>query len=149
MTSTGYHDTGEEWAQKLAYRQDLITRNASVDVLLYDDSTDDLADADDVGDVGTEPTDGNYARQSVDLDSSDVTLEQSDGDVEAAFAVTFDLTDTTGSVDARAVVANFQSDVVNSESSENDHLLDSGGFGGSVDLDTLESLDVEITLSLN
>lgn len=150
MTSTGYHDVGEEWAHKFAFRQDLITRDTTVEVLLYDDSTDALTDASDVGDITTEPNDGNYVRQTFTLDSSDVTLSVVNGDLRAEATVTFDVEDTTGTVDASGTVADFQSDVVNAETAANPHLLYTATLDiGSVDLSQFTSLEVTARLDLN
>lgn len=150
MTSTGYHDTGEEWAQKLTWRQDLISRDASVTVLLYNDSTDALSDSSDVGAITTEPTDGNYARQTLSLDGTAISLSTSSGDVRASGTVVFDTENTTGTVDAYAVIATFQSDVVNSESSENNHLITSAGVGThDLGADNIDQLDVKVNLDLN
>jgi hypothetical protein len=149
MTSTGLHDTGEEWKQKTAYRQDLIsTRDADIEVLLYDDATDALTDASDVGDVTTEPTDGNYTRKTLTLDGANLTLEVASGDVRVTGTVTFDVTDTTGTVDAWATVVSLQSDVVNSEGSLNPHLLASASFG-STDLSNYSSVDVTVSIDLD
>lgn len=141
------HDTGEEWSQKVRYRQDKInSRDTQIEVGLYDDSTDSLTDSSDVGDISTEPNDGNYARQTPQLDGGDITLSYTNGNVDAETSVTFDLTNTTGTADSVFVVINFQSDVVNSESSENDHLLFSAELGtGSVDLSNESSYTVNLT----
>ena len=145
MVSTGYHDTGEEWAQKHTYRQDLITRGASVDVLLFDDSTDSLTDSSDVGDITTEPTSGNYARESLSLDGSDLSLDVTGGNVRVQGGVSFDVTDTTATIDAYAIIVNFQSDVVNSEGSQNDHLLFSATLDeGSTDLTGNTRIDIQV-----
>jgi hypothetical protein len=152
MTSTGYHDVGEEFIQKTSYRQDLIgSREASVDVLLYNDGTDALSDSSDIGDITTEPTSGNYARQTVSLDGSDISLSQSGGDLRAEATVTFDTSNTTEDVDAYAIVVNFQSDVVNSESSTNDHLLTSSTFDSGVtrNLDGIQSFEFTAQIDLN
>lgn len=149
--AAGTHDTGEEWKQKTLFRQDLIgSRNASVFVGLYDDSTDRLTESDDVGAITTEPTTGNYAQQAVSLDSSDFSLSQdANSDLAAEYTVTFDVTDTTETVDAAFVVVNFQSDIVNSETSANNHLLASVALGSTKDLSTRSSLDVTITDALS
>jgi len=141
------HDTGEEWTQKVRYRQDLIgSRDTQIEVGLYDDSTDSLLDASDVGDITTEPTDGNYARQKPQLDSTDIGLSYTNGNVVADLSVTFDLTNTTGSADSIFVVINFQSDVVKSETSQNDHLLFTAQLGtGSIDLSAESSYTVDLT----
>lgn len=145
MVSTGYHDTGEEWAQKHAYRQDLITRSAGIDVVLFNDSTDALTDSSDVGDITTEPASGNYARQTLTLDGSDLSLDVSNSDVRVQGGASFDVTNTTESVDAYALVVTFTSDVINAETGANDHLLFSAAFDdGAVDLSQLTTLDIQI-----
>ena len=150
MATTGYSDLGEEWSQKESFRQDTITRSGTIDVLLFDDSTDMTSDTSDIGDITTEPTDGNYVRQTVTLDSTDITLSVVSGDLRAEATVTFDLTDTTGTADAWGVVDTFQSDVVNAEGTENEHLLSTATFdAGSRDLSVFTSLDVTIRLDLN
>lgn len=150
MVSTGYSNVGEEWAHKLAFRQDQITRDTTLEVLLYDDSTDSLDDTSDIGDVTTEPNDGNYARQTVTLDSADVSLSVSSGDLRAEYTVTFDVTNTTGTVDASGVVTDFQSDVVNSESSQNSHLITTSTLDiGSQDLSNFNNLETTVRLDLN
>lgn len=147
----GTHDTGEEFKQKRIFRQDTLGTVSSIDVGLYDDSTDSLTESNDIGDITTEPSDGNYSRQTINLDdSNDITIAQVNGDIDISYDVTFDVTDTTGTVDSVFVVVNFQSDVVNSESSQNDHLLVSAALGsGSEDLSNLSSLSEEITDTLS
>lgn len=149
MTSTGYSDYGEEWAHKFSFRQDLISRDSTIEVLLYDDSTDALSDSSDVGDITTEPTDGNYTRQSLTLDSSDVSLSVSSGEIRAEGTVTFDVDGTTGTVDASAVLVDFQSNIVDSETSQNTHHIYSATLDvGSVDLGQFTSLEVTPRLDL-
>jgi len=150
MTATGYHDTGEEFAHKATYRTDLLTRPASVDILLYNDATDALTDSSDVGAITTEPAGAAYSRQTVSLDASDVSLSQAGGDLRAEAAVSFDTSDSSQTIDAYAVVVSFQSDIVNSESSANDHLLTSAGVGQTIDLssgnDTVDlNIDIDLT----
>lgn len=150
MVSTGYHDTGEEWAHKWAFRQDTITRDATVEVLLYDDSVDALTDASDVGDITTEPTGGNYTRQTFTLDGTDVTLSLVDGQVRAEAVVTFDVTDTTGTVDATQTIVDFQSDVVNAEAGANPHYLYSSTLDfGTADLSQFNNIQATVIIDLN
>ena len=150
MVSEGYHDTGEEWAQKLAFRQDEITRETTVEVLLYDDDTDALTDSDDVGDITTEPTDGNYTRQTFTLDSADVELSVSDGQILAEASVLFDLIDTTGTVNASGTVVEFQSDVFNDEEGENPHLLYTAELNiGTQDLSNFDELEILVQIDLD
>jgi hypothetical protein len=145
LTSNGYHDTGEEWSQKHTYRQDQITRDASVDVLLYDDSADALTDSSDIGDITTEPTTGNYSRVSLSLDNSDLSLDVDGGNLRVQGLASFDTDNTTETVDAYAVAASFTSEVVNSEGSPNEHLIFSATLdGGSEDLSGVTTFDVEI-----
>jgi len=149
MVSTGYSDVGEEWSQKSTYRQDLITRDTTIEVLLYDDATDSLDDTSDVGDITTEPNDGNYARQTFTLDSTDVSLSVQSGDLRAEATVTFDVDGTTGTVNASGCVVSFQSDVVNSEGSQNPHLIYTATLDiGSVDLANFTSLETNVQLDL-
>lgn len=150
MASAGYTNVGEEWAQKWSFRQDTLSRDTSLEVLLYDDSTDTLSDSSDVGDVGTEPSDGNYARQTVTLDGADVTISQESGDIRAEATVTFDVTDSTGTVDAWGVLNDFQSDIVNSDGSATTHLISTATFeGSSKDLTNYDSLDITVRIDLN
>ena len=123
MVSSGYTNVGEEWSQKNTWRQDLITRDTTIDILLFDDATDNTGEASDIGDIQNELSGGNYARQSLTLDSADVELEVSSGALRVKGTVMFDLTDTTGTFDAYGIVTDFQSDVVNSETGQNPHLL--------------------------
>lgn len=160
MTSTGLHDVGEEWAWKTDFRQDLInSREGSIEVLLYLDNSDidgdgtnegdALTDASDIGDITTEPSDGNYTRQSLSLDTTDLDLTVSGGDILLTGLVTFDVTNTTGSVDAWGAKVDFQSDIVNAEGAKNPHLLSTAAFNdGARDLSNYDSLDVQINISL-
>lgn len=151
MVSDGYSDLGEEWAQKHTWRQDLISRSASVDVLLFDDSTDNTDDTSDVGDITTELSGGNYTRQSLNLDTSDFTLSLDANDnLRAAGTVMFDLTDTSGDFDAYGIVANFQSDIVGSDGSATDHLIASAVLEGApYDASLYTGFDVEVRGDLN
>lgn len=149
MASTGYTDYGEELAQKNQWRQDTLgTRDTTAEALLYDDSTDSLSDSSDIGDVTTEPSDGNYTRQTLNLDGSDLSLSQSGGDLRVTGTVTFDVTNTTGSIDAWGIVLSFQSDIVNSEGSQNPHLISTATLGSTRDLTNYSSLDIEVRLDL-
>lgn len=126
MTSTGYHDTGEEWAQKWQFRQDLIARSTTISVLLYNDDTDvdgdgvsdgdQLGDADDLGAITTEPTGSAYARQTIGLDSTDISFSGT----TAEFTVTYDTSDSSVTVDAYAVIVTFDA---TGDGAANDHLL--------------------------
>lgn len=131
MASVGYTNLGEEFKQKTLYRQDQITRDTTLEVLLYDDGVDTLDDTSDVADITTEPSDGNYARQTVTLDGTDVSLSVQNGELRARYEVTFDVTNTTGTIDSVGVVNDFTSDVVNSETAANTHLIYTGTIGSA------------------
>lgn len=169
MASTGFTDLGEEWAQKILFRQDLETaRDTEITFLLYLDSTDtdddgtiegdQLTDASDVGAITSEPTDGNYARQTVTLDQ-DPAANNGDGfaltindndNLRAQATPTFDVTSTTGFVDAWAALVTFQSTVVNSEAGENEHLIGTGKFdGGDINLEQAPEVNIEANFNLN
>ena len=150
MVSTGYHKTGAEWAHKFAFRQDTITRDDTIEVLLYDDSVDELDDASDVGDITTEPTDGDYARQTFTLDDEDVDLSVVDGQLRAEATVVFDVTDTTAEVDATQTIVDFQSDIVNDETEANPHFLYSATLDfGTADLSQFDNLQTTVVIDLN
>lgn len=154
MAVNGFHDYGEELKQKWLFRQDLLgTRDATAEIGLYDDGVDAFEDATDVGGWTTEPgdsdggTQGNYTRQTVNLDTTDITLGvDSNGDVTADFSVSFDTTDTTGTATGWVLVLSFQSDVVNAESGQNPHIIASAEFTeGSVNLGQQTSVNVNGT----
>jgi len=150
MVSTGYHDTGEEWAQKSTYRQDQISTRDNVDILLYNDNTDSLSDSDDIGAITSEPTSGNYTRQTETLDTSAFSITQTGGDIRVTVSTSFDVTNTTETVDALAVVVDLQSDVVNAEGSQNEHLVISSPFNdGSRDLNGIDTLNLDERIDLD
>ena len=150
MVSSGYHETGAEWAHKFAFRQDTITRDDTIEVLLYDDSVDELTDSSDVGDITTEPDDGDYARQTFTLDDPDVDLSLVDGQLRAEATVVFNVTDTTGEVDATQTIVDFQSDIVNEETEANPHFLYSATLDfGTADLSQFDNLQTTVVIDLN
>lgn len=126
-------DLGEEWMVKTNLDAE------SVDVGLYNDSTDAVADTDDIANITTEPSDGNYARQSGEalsaLDSS------GDWGVDTDTTVVFDVTTTTGSVDSYFVVANFTA-VDTSDGAPTDHLVFTGSLSQTYDLSNLDQLTI-------
>jgi len=138
--------TGEQFFVEATFRTDLITRPSSVDIMVYNDSTDTLADTDNLSDVTTEPAGGNYQRQSVNLDQSTVTLsENGSNNWQAVFdQVSFDTSDSTQTVDAYAVVATF--DATNSTGGNSgDNLIVAGSLGTSYDLSNVDTLNVSNT----
>lgn len=80
---------------------------------------DNLFDNDDIGDISTEPSDGNYSRQTGSFSKNDVN---GDWRLETDSDTVFDMTDTTGRIDAGAVIVNYQSSDTG-DGSANDHIL--------------------------
>lgn len=126
-------DLGEEWMIKT----NLDT--ASVDVGLYNDTTDGIGDSDDVSSITTEPTDGSYSRQTgVAVSASDISTNWG---IDNDNTISFDVSGTTGTVDSYFFVANFQASDT-SDSTAQDHLVLTGTLSQSYDLGNVDSLDI-------
>ena len=126
-------NVGEEYVQRLLANDLSIVTSWTVG--LYNDSTDSLSDASDVGDITTEPTGGSYNKTTISL-PGDVTIGVNTNDniyIEAVDQA-FDISDSSVDVDAYFVVVSYQSTVVNSESSANNHLLFNGSLNNTIDL---------------
>lgn len=137
------HIYGEEFFWKLAFTPGEVSRPTNLKVILYDDSTDSLTETSDIGDVGTEPTDGNYQRQDIPFDVNTFTVIEENADAVADMVdVIFDVINTTGDVDSWAVLGTFQSDRAG-DSSANQHILFSGGLDQSYPLSKSDELTVE------
>lgn len=126
-------DLGEEW---------MVKNNldaASVDVGLYNDSTDSIGDSDDVGSITTELSGGNYSRQTgVSLSASDIS---GNWGVDNDNQISFDVTNTSGTVDSYFFVANFQADDTGDGSAQ-DHLVLTGSLSQSYDISNVDTLDI-------
>jgi len=120
----------------------------TVDVGLYNTS-DGLADDEDVGDITTEPSGTGYARQTVSL-GVDFTFQNNGGDWETVISDTvFDTDDSTESVDGYFVTVVFESEETG-DTSPQEHLLFSGELSqeydlGSVTQFTLQNPGLSIT----
>lgn len=126
-------DLGEEFLVK----NNLDT--ASVEVGLYNDSTDSISDSDDVGAITTEPSDGNYTRQiGVSLSASDIS---GNWGVDNDNQISFDITNTSGTVDSYFFVVNFQASDTGDSSSQ-DHLILTGSLSQSYELSNVDTLDI-------
>jgi hypothetical protein len=126
-------DLGEEWMIKT----DLDT--ASIDVGLYNDATDAISDTDDLSEITTEPSDGNYTRQtSIGVSASDIS---GDWGIDNDSAITFDVADTTGTVDSYFFIANFQASDTG-DGSPTDHLVLTGSLSQSYELSNLDTLEI-------
>jgi hypothetical protein len=132
---------GEEW-----YSETNIN-GVTVQVALYNDTNDALSDSSVLADI-TEPAGSNYARES-----SSVTTAQigSDYGLQNDSNLTFDTSDSSMTVDAAALIVNFQSDTVNGDGSAQDHLIAAGDLSQSRDLSQVDEVnvsagDVQVTI---
>lgn len=142
------HTIGEEFQVRHLYKGD-VAKPASVTVGLYDDGTDALTEADDLSAITTEPSDGNYARQAVSLDSADIVItKNANGNYQAELTndggtdLEFDLQGTTGNINAYFVVITFQSDEAGDGSAQ-DHILLSKQLSQTYQLDSLDTLTLD------
>jgi hypothetical protein len=132
--TTQLHNTGEEFIlDKLD--------GASFPVSVFRDATDTLADADDLNAISTEPAGGSFSRQPASVS----VAQTADGDgLLEVNDVTFDVSDSTQTVDAGFVVVNFAS----TQAGSGDHLLfsfpltDPDGTQQTVDLSKFESFTI-------
>jgi hypothetical protein len=125
-------DLGEEWVLETALE------GVSVTIGLYNDGTDSIGDTDDLSALTSEPSDGNYARQSASLTLAD---ESGDWAAKTGSDVTFDVTNTTGTVDSYFIVANFTADDTG-DSGANDHLVSTGELSQNRDLSQIDTLTI-------
>lgn len=148
--TVGLHDTGEELVVDILFRVDTVTKPSSLNIGLFNDSTDTLTEASDIGDITTEPAGSAYATTTADLDTSDFTNQDNSGDWESVIAdQTFDTSDSTQTVDSYYTTASFQSDDTG-DSSANEHLFFTGTLSQDYDLQyvdnfTLTGAGVSIT----
>lgn len=120
--------------------QDLVVDSGKTfDIGLYNDSSDSLGDTSDIGDINTEPTGSAYSRQSDAASGFSVSL--SGGDVQISGKTqTFDVSDSSQTVDSVFVVVNFSSDVVSSDGGTGtDHLFYTNALDQSYDLSSFSS----------
>lgn len=136
--TTQLHDTGEEYIMDVVFRSDTLAEPTSVDVGLFNDSTDSLSDGNNVGDITTEPSGSAYARQSASLASNDFTNSNSGGDWQTTITdQTFDTSDSNQDVDAYFITINFNSD---DSGSSSDQLFWTGQLDQTYDLNSVDSL---------
>ena len=127
-------DLGEEFETRSVWKPSSFTKPSSVTMGLYLDSTDSISDSDDLSAITTEPSGSAYARQSISLDSSDITIvDNTNGDWTVEFAdQTFDLSDSSQNIDGYFIVANFLASDTG-DSSANDHLILTGALDQEYD----------------
>lgn len=126
-------DYGEEYVQRVIGNDLSLVTSWSVG--LYDDSTDSLSDDSDESDITTEPSGSAYSRQTISLpDDVSFGLNDSNNVYIEADDQTFDVSDSSQSVDSYFIVVSFQSSVVGSETGDNPHLLFNGSLNDTLDL---------------
>lgn len=134
----GLKDTGEEFLVDYVFEES-VTKPTSVDVGLYNDNTDSLTDSDDIGSINTEPGGASYARQSVSFGTGFSSVDNSNGNWETQMVdLTFDVSDSSQTVDGYFVVITFQSDD-KGDGSATDHLFWTAPLPSSLDLSGLSS----------
>jgi hypothetical protein len=142
--ATQLHDTGEEFVLDYLFA-DSSTKPATLTIGLYNDSTDQLTDSSDLGDITSEPATGNYVRQSIDFDGSATGFGTADnsGSWEATNeqTVIFDVETTTETVDSYFVIINYQSDD-EGDTAAADHLFWTGALEQSRDLSQIDTLNL-------
>jgi hypothetical protein len=125
-------DLGEEYVLETALS------GVTVTIGLYNDSTDSISDTDDLSAITTEPSDGNYARQTATIELADVS---GDWTARTAAQVSFDVTSTTGTVDSYFIMVSFTADDTG-DSGDNDHLIATGALSQSRDLSQIDTLNI-------
>jgi len=134
------HDTGEEFLLDEHFEES-ATKPASLTIGLYNDATDGLAEANDIGDITTEPQGGSYARQTVTY-GSDFNNSDLNGNWQSIIAdKVFDTSDSSQDVDSFFVVVTFQSDD-KGDGSANDHLFFTGSLDQTYDLSQIDQLTI-------
>lgn len=129
----GLSDVGEEFIIRHVFTED-VTKPGSLDVGLYNDTTDDLSDSEDLSDITTEPSGASYTRQTVSFGTTDMSASDVSGDWEVAIAdQEFDVSDSSQTVDSWFLVINFTSSD-KGDGSATDHVFARGGLGVTDDL---------------
>lgn len=136
-------DIGEEYVTRVIGND--LTKVTSLDVGLYNNTTDSLSDTSDLADLSTEPTGSAYSRQTISL-SGDVTMSNSGGDwqIQQSTTETFDTSDSSQSVDSYFYVVNFNSTEAG-DASANDHMLIYGDLDSTYDLSSIDSFNLDDT----
>lgn len=129
-------DIGEEYIVDEQPDGDTIT------FLLFDDSTDEIGEEDDLADVTTEPdTAADYERQSSPVSTAQLA---GSGGGDYGYAnddtVTFVVSDNDETVDAVGYVATFESSVAG-DSAPEDHLIGVDGLSTSLELTDFDEIE--------
>jgi len=124
-------DVGEE------FFYETNTDGETVDVGLYDDSTDSIGEGDNLGNITTEPSGSSYSRQT---DTVTTGLFSGEFGIDTDTELSFDVSDSNANVDALFIVANFQSDDVAGDPSSTDNLIAAGDLSQTRDLSSIDTL---------
>lgn len=126
-------DIGEEWYTETALN------GVTVTVGLYNDTTDTIADTNDLAAITTEPTGASYARQSDTVTVADISGDWGfDNDTK----ITFDTSDSSQTVDSAFFVINFDSDEAGDAGTPADHLVATAALTQSRDLSQVDELNI-------
>jgi len=136
------HDRGEEYTIKV--EAGFLTRASQITFGLFQDGGtggDNLSDSDDISAITTEPTSGNYTRQTFSLDSTEFTVtKNANGNYQyTKDSFDWDVGGTTESVDSWFAIINFNGD---GDSTATDHLVFSGSLDQTRDLSNSDTLTV-------
>lgn len=139
--TTQLHTTGEEFAIKDLFREDLVTKPTSVSISLYEDATDNLADASDVADITTEPTGSLFNQQTADFSTTQLTVqENASGNFEVSIEdQVFDTEDSNINVDAYFVTVDYDSDFTGDGGTTTTHLFFTGDLDQTYDLNSVDT----------
>jgi hypothetical protein len=131
--------TGEEFAIRGIVQDSALNFNSTLEITLYNQSTDALTDSSLPAEITTEPTGSNYARETIALDTAEITTEQNtNSNYQFVFEdQTLITDDSTQSVDAYAVFVTFQSDL-QGDSSTDEYLFFAGNLDQEYDLGQID-----------
>jgi len=111
----------------------------SIELLLYNDATDALTEADNLGAITTEPdTTQTYARQTAEIGTLEIN---SNYGFENEQEYEFDVTDNTETVDAAGLVANFESSVAG-DTEPQDNLIAAGFLTETRNLEDFDTITI-------
>jgi len=145
MSNTLLHNHGEEWVADL-----IINSGKTFQIGLYNDDTDvdgdgtsegdQLSDGSDLSAITTEPSGSAYGRQSDAASNFTASLDSNNDVVITGTEQTFDVSDSSQTVDSVFIVVPFASDLVSSDSgTTTDHLVFTNGLDQSYDLGQFDS----------
>jgi len=131
--------TGEEFAIRGIVQDSGLSYDTTLEISLYNQSTDTLGDGSGPADITTEPTGSNFARETITLDSAEITTSQNTNtNYQFVFEdQTLITDDSTQDVDAYVVFVTFQSDL-EGDSSNTEHLFFAGNLDQTYDLGQID-----------